>query len=102
MPHPIYGPPNHRLTRVTATMSLPVSRLTGPTTVRIVGEAQTSRGELWSVAETWQANKQVNGLEPSDWAGWVLLSAWQDRPNSQQALERALRPVGWDEPQLPF
>lgn len=102
MPHPLYGPPRHRLESVELTLTLPSRRNGYQTFLAVRGRASTSRSDLWVVRETWNPSEVDAGLQPTDAAYHVLLVAAQDRPDSQSALEAQLTGGGWEDVPLPF
>lgn len=97
MPHPIYGPPDHALEVVRVVLRLPTRRNGHTTLLEAHGESSTKRGPLWSVRETWAADEVQRGLQPVDAVQHLLLVASQDRPASQDPLERALLGQAWEE-----
>lgn len=100
MPHPVYGPPEHRLEVVRLSLHLPTSRNGRRARLEAQGTCSTQRASLWSVSETWTPEEHRAGLEPTDAAHHLLLCAMQDRPNGQYALERALTGQGWEQLEL--
>lgn len=102
MPHPIYGPPSHELERVVITVVLPSPQNGHVTSIRALGETSTQRSSLWSESATWTADEVAHGLQPTDWATHVLLTALQDRPKDQAALDTGLTGGGFEDVPLPF
>lgn len=102
MPHPIYGPPSHDLESIRLTLHLGSLRNNHVTRLELQGSTSTKRGHLWYYRELWSPSDQSAGLQPVDTAHWALLAAAQDRPNTQEALERCLMPGGWEDVQLPM
>lgn len=102
MPHPIYGPPQHRLTTVHFTLSLPTRENGRHTRLEAQGRASTQRSSLWSVSETWTWAEQRCGLEPTDALHHLALVVVQDRPSSQDHLEASLTGNGWEQLELPI
>nr|CRY95214.1 hypothetical protein [uncultured prokaryote] len=102
MPHPIYGPPSHKLESVTMSLILPQQRNGFSTLLEVHGRASTCRTDLWSYRETWTETEQRALLEPCDQVHWLAQIACQDRPSSQEALAHSLSPTAWEEVPLPF
>lgn len=102
MPHPIYGKPSHTLEVVQFSLRLPDRRSGFTTLLEAHGRSSTSRSDLWSFKETWAKDEQRGGLEPCDVLHWLALAAAQDRPASQEALNRSTMPGGWEDVTLPF
>lgn len=90
MPHPIYGPPSHRLEVVHFRLALPLKRNGYLTSLAVKGESSTSRSSLWTISETWTPDEQEAGLQPTDALHHIALIAVQDRPSSQDAMFRQL------------
>lgn len=102
MPHPIYGPPSHKLETVDFRLSLPLKRSNYVTRLEVHGRASTSRSALWSVSESWTTDDQVAGLQPADALHHLALIALQDTPYSQEAVFRALTGERWVQEELPL
>lgn len=100
MPHPIFGRPEPRLARVQLVLTLPTIENGRHTRLEATGWSPLKRSSLWSVSETWTAADQRGGLEPTDAAHHLLLVACQDRPSSQNHLERSLTGQGWEQLEL--
>lgn len=90
MPHPIFGPVEHRLDRVDVSLWLPSARNNRQTRVEAHGRSETSRADLWSYRELWSWSEQQNGLQPVDSIQHVLLVASQDRPGTQGQFQAYL------------
>lgn len=91
MPHPIYGPPEHRLATVEARLEVPTRANDYWTRLHVVGRSTTKRAALWTVTEAWQATGRDLGLVPVDALHLVALIALQERPRSQAEVEYHLR-----------
>lgn len=102
MPHPIYGPPRHALEQVELKVYLPTQRNGHHSRLEVNGVCETKRSPLWTYNEMWTAAQQEQGYQPADAVQLLVLTAFQDRPASQEALQRALAPGAWDQPQLPI
>lgn len=103
MPHPIYGPPSHDLEKLELSLWLPTTRNGRHTRLTVLGTCETKRGPLWTYSEAWQAHEVTNGFQPADAVNLLTLAALQDRPSSQEALQRSLAPGAYhEEPELPF
>lgn len=102
MPHPIFGPPNHVLTSVRFSLHLPTPQNGSSWRLEAAGESVTQRASLWSVQESWQRDDVSRGYQPCDALHHLALVAAQDRPNTQDALEKALHGLGWEDVPLPF
>lgn len=102
MPHPIYGRPSHQLAVVTCSLVLPCKRNNYRSSILVEGVSETKRAALWSVRESWEPGEVTAGLQPADAIHHVLLVASQDRPASQDVLERHLTGGGWEKVSLPF
>lgn len=102
MSHPIYGPPQHRLTQVLFTLHLPTRENGHLTRLEAQGRSSTTRASLWSVSESWTRDEQRAGLEPTDALHHLALVAVQDRCSSQDHLERSLTGNGWEQLELPM
>lgn len=100
MPHPIYGPPTHDLERVELRLWLPSKRNGHHTRLTASGWSETSRSALWTVSESWERGELDRMLQPCDAAHHILLTAAQDRCETQGALERSLTGEGWTQPEL--
>lgn len=100
MPHPIYGPPQHRLSVVHFTLTLPTRENGRRTRLEAHGRAVTQRASLWSVSETWEGAEVRAGLEPTDALHHLALVASQDRCATQDHLERSLTGQGWEQLEL--
>lgn len=100
MPHPIYGPPSHELTSITAILHLPTSFNGRSYRLEVSGRSITSRPSLWSVTETWTQAEQSAGLQPTDALHHLALVASQDRPTTQHQLEMCLIGEGWEQLKL--
>lgn len=90
MPHPIYGPPNHRLTRITAQLDLGTGEENDVILGRVFGWSITQRGRLWAEHSSWVAPQDDVVRTPGDWLHHVVLVALEDRPNSQERLDYGL------------
>ena len=102
MPHPVFGPPDHRLERLELKLYLPTPRNGRHSRLTAHGFAETKRGALWTVQETWSWSEQQAGLQPCDAVHHIALAAFQDHPGSQDAVERSLTGQGWEDVPLPF
>lgn len=102
MPHPIFGKPTHELESIRVVVNLPSPQNGHVTSVRVLGETSTQRATLWSESASWTADEVTHGLQPTDWIGHVLLTALQDRPKDQEALDNGLTGQGWEDVALPF
>lgn len=102
MPHPVFGPPSHQLDTVELKLYLPDRRNGYMTRLEVSGRSETSRAALWTVREQWLPPEVEAGLQPADAANHVLLTALQDRPDCQSALERQLAGGGYQDVPLPF
>lgn len=91
MPHPIYGPPEHKLHRVAVKLWVPTSTNGRHTKVTASGWAETKNKALWTYTEMWDHFQGEHGLAPADAARHLLLAAIQDRPVTQDGLQMALR-----------
>jgi hypothetical protein len=97
MPHPIWGPPDHELETVTITLTLGTRRNGRHTKVQAHGSSSTRRVPLWSVSEAWTSGEVQAGLQPGDAIHHIALVALQDRPTSQNHMERSLMGEGWEQ-----
>lgn len=102
MPHPIYGPPSHRLTTVHFVLTLPTKENGRHSRLEAHGRSSTSRAALWSVSETWTQSEQDAGLQPTDALHHLGLVAMQDQPITQRQLELGLTGQGWEQLELPL
>lgn len=102
MPHPIYGPPRHKLESVTLRLAIPGPENGHRTSVTIHGESSSKRGSLWTYQETWGPDEQRMGLQPCDAVRHVLLVSLQDHPTTHEALVEQLGGTGWRDEPLPF
>lgn len=102
MPHPVYGPPSHKLEQVTLSLWLPSAANGRTTRLEVAGRASTARPALWSYRETWTPADVESSLQPVDTAHWLLLAVAQDQPSSQAAFDRCVQPGGWEDVPLPF
>lgn len=102
MPHPVYGPPQHRLDEVVFKLWLPTPANGHQTVVAATGVSSTQRASLWHVKETWEPNRTRGGYEPSDFIVHSALVACQDHPTSQEQYEACIRGEGWCQDELPL
>lgn len=102
MPHPIYGPPEHRLEHLEVKVHLPEAANNHTTSVLVQGISGGKRAPLFTLAEHWGPDEITRGLQASDWLAHVVLSVLQDRPAGQQPAEQALRGEGWEQGSLPL
>lgn len=102
MPHPIYGAPQHDLEVITSKLTLPSLANHHTTTLLVTGETSTKRSSLWAYAEAFRPDQIGTLLEAVQQIEWVMGIAAQDRPVTQQGLQRALLPGGWQDTPLPF
>lgn len=102
MPHPIWGPPAHRLESVRATLVLPHTDNGDTTTLVVHGDCSTSRASLWTYSEAWRALDRDGVLQPTDTLHWLALAVAQDRPITQEGLQRCLLPGGYEDVPLPL
>lgn len=102
MPHPVFGKPTHSLETVEVRLVLPSRHNDYRTSMRAWGRSSGQRTHLWTTGESWSAEDVTHGLQPGDSVHHVVLTALQDRPASQQALEFALGGAGWEDVPLPF
>lgn len=91
MAHSIYGPPSHSLEVIRVRIEVPTESNGWVTSAHGTGESSTKRSPLWSDAESWVNTEQVCGLSVSDWTAHLVLTAIQEAPGNQRALDRALR-----------
>lgn len=97
MPHPIYGPPEHRLERLELKLQLPHQRNGRRAQLTAHGFSETKRGSLWTMQESWSWSEMHAGLQPCDALHHLALAAWQDRPITQTGLELALTGQNWQQ-----
>ena len=97
MPHPIFGAPSHDLERIEAKLILPTLANSHTTTLAVTGETSTKRSSLWAYAEAFRPDQIGTLLEATQQIEWVMGIAAQDRPVTQQGLQRALLPGGWED-----
>lgn len=102
MPHPIYGPAKHDLEVVELKVYLPSRRNGFHTRLEVQGTCETKRSALWTYGEMWTADQQQSGYQPTDAVNLLVLTSFQDRPASQEALQRSLAPGAWEDTPLPF
>lgn len=103
MPHPIYGPPDHRLEVVTIRLHLPSRSTSWVGRAQATGESSTSKRSLWSDRLVVECLSTNDGLGLADYAHHLALVALQDRPVNQAQLDRALKGGDrWTEDELPF
>lgn len=101
MPHPIYGPPQHRMTELAIKLWLPTKENGRKTTLQAFGISETSRGSLWSLREEWSASDvQPGGYEPTDALHHLAMVAMQDQPTTQAQVEACLVGEGWKQLEL--
>lgn len=91
MPHPIYGPPEHKLEYVLLRLVLPLRSNDYESRVTAFGHSQTKRGFLWSFSESWAHDMKGDEYGPADAVHHLALVALQDRPTTSSALELSLR-----------
>nr|CRY96616.1 hypothetical protein [uncultured prokaryote] len=96
----IYGPPAHRLRKVTVTLEVPDVANELRTSVSITGYSDTMRTSLWTVHESWSWTEQAEGLQPADAIHHALLVALQDKPQSQHQFECCMVGEGWRQDSL--
>jgi len=102
VPHPIYGPPSHKLETVNFRLTLPLRRNAYVTSLEVRGETSSQRSSMWFVNEKWTEADQVAGLQPSDALHHLALIALQDSPTSQEHMFRALTGERWIQEELPL
>nr|CRY96645.1 hypothetical protein [uncultured prokaryote] len=102
MPHPIYGPPDHSLDRLSARLTIPSRRNGYIASVTVNGESETKRGNLWTAQESWTQAEQDRGLQVADWLQHLVLVSIQDRPITPTGLQHVLGAKGWEDQPLPF
>lgn len=102
MPHPIYGPPSHKLSLVSFHLHLPLRSNEYQTHLEVQGRASTQRANLWSVSERWEATDVDAGLAPTDALHHLALIATQDHPTTQEQLFAALTGERWIQEELPL
>nr|CRY95225.1 hypothetical protein [uncultured prokaryote] len=102
MPHPVYGKPKHELKTLEVNLELPGRSNGYQTSMVIRGRASTQRADLWVIREQWRPEDNERGLAASDALAHVILTALQDRPDSQSGVERSLIGEGWEDVPLPF
>lgn len=102
MPHPFYGPPKHDLEVIRANLVLPTRENGHVTHLTVHGDSSTARASLWTYSEAWRADHHDVMLQPTDTLHWLALAVAQDRPNTQEALQRCLLPGGWEDVPLPL
>jgi len=103
MPHPIYGPPEHRLSTVELRLTLPSRATRYEATLLARGRSSTQRNDLWVHHDQWSMATRGNDLAPVDALHHLALVVMQDRPITLSALEHGLRGGRlYEEPQLPL
>lgn len=102
MPHPIYGPPSHRLARIEVRVDLPDQHNNFVTSALVTGISDGKRAPLFTMAAHWDPDDVEHGLQVADWVNHAVLAFLQDRPASQEKADQSLRGEGWEEVSLPF
>ena len=102
MPHPIYGPPEHKLHRVEFKLELPARLNNYQAHLTCLGYASTKRATLWSTSESFECRNTVLDLAVVDVLQHVALVAIQDRPTTSSALELGLRGGAASDPPPPL
>ena len=94
--------PHHRLARVEFTLHLPVDPADRSSVMRATGYSDTKRAALWNYHEAFDSvldNEKGYGV--ADALHHVALVALQDRPNSLDRLQFALRGgLAWEQSQM--
>lgn len=95
----MWQPPNHRLERVEITLVLPDEARRTDVTIRAAGRASTRRADLWTYQETLDAWPDVEkGYGAGDALNHIALVCMQDRPNTLDRLQFALRGgLAWEQ-----
>lgn len=91
MPHPIYGPPEHKLQRVEFNLRVPTKENSFVARLTAQGYAETKRSTLWSFSDSYMYDAKGDEHAPLDQLRLLALVALQDRPASLAALELGLR-----------
>lgn len=103
MPHPIYGPPATPLRTLTFSIELPDRTNAYRGRVTAAGYTPVKRGALWVVVEEFEGAVAQCGASMCDAVNHVTAAALQDRPDTQQRIEQALRGGPHvEQDQLPF
>lgn len=102
MPHPIYGPPNHKLEVVRLSIHVPTTLSGHRYICEAAGDSSGKRASLWATSEIWTPEDEPTPLVVTDWVHHVVSSVLVDHPADQENLERSLRGGLDHSPPLPF